>query len=94
MLVAGGVAICAKERGVAVVAILAAWHLWAQLELRRSAPSPALAGKPPVAPRAKLRPSRGSLWCSWLKPAVPALAVGVVYLYLRVEISGTWFFCG
>ncbi|MCH8963688.1 MAG: tetratricopeptide repeat protein [Planctomycetes bacterium] len=47
-----------------------------------------------MAPRAKQRPSRASLWYSWLKPAVPALAVVVVYLFLRVEISGTLFFAG
>ena len=94
VLLASAAAIFSKERGVAVVAILAAWHLWSQLELRRAARSPALAGEPPVAPRAKQRPSRASLWYSWLKPAVPALAVVVVYLFLRVEISGTLFFAG
>ena len=86
-MAASAAAIFAKERGVAVVAVLAAWHLWHQLELRRAARGPALAGKPPVAPRA-------SLWYSWLKPALPALAVVIVYLFLRVEISGTLFFAG
>ncbi|MCZ6652168.1 MAG: tetratricopeptide repeat protein [Planctomycetota bacterium] len=94
VLLASAAAIFSKERGVAVVAILAAWHLGSQVEFRRSARRPALAGKPPVAPRAQLRPSRASLCCSWLKPALPALAVVVVYLFLRVEISGTLFFAG
>jgi len=90
VLLASAAAIFSKERGVAVVAILAAWHLWSQLELRRAGRGPALAGEPPMAPRVP----RASLWHSWLKPALPALAVVVVYLLLRVEISGTLFFAG
>lgn len=80
-LLASGVAIFSKERGVAVVAVLAAWHVWAQIDLRRSGMEQQI-------------PSRRKMWLGWLKPVAPVLLIVALYLWLRYDISGTLLFAG
>jgi len=75
VLLLSAVAITSKESGAIVVVLVGAWYIWeGQSRIQRVGSG---------------RSGNTFLWISWMKPVVPLLALLGIYVWFRVQVTGS-----